>query len=143
MNWWEKLMQHTTWAGRRVLIVEDNTIVVMPLAYFLEDCGAEVIGPAPSLDAAFAAIDDAEQIDGAVLDVELGREMVWPVAFALRERGIPFVFATGSADGSIYPPAFLHARRFAKPYSEEAVAEGLHALIEDATTADSGLVASE
>ncbi len=133
-------MQHT-WAGRRVLIVEDNTIVAMPLVYFFEDCGAEVIGPVPTLHAALSAIDNTEQIDGAVLDVELGRELVWPLAFALNERGIPFVFATASANEGIYPSSLLPFPRIAKPYSEETVAESLHSLIEDAT--GPGLVAAE
>lgn len=135
-------MQHT-WAGRRVLVVEDNAIVAMPLVAYFEDCGASVIGPVTTLSAAFAALADAGQIDGAVLDVELGSEMVWPLALALGERDIPFVFATGSAGDNIYPKALRRYPRFAKPYCEDAVAESLHAMMSDATAEAGGLVPAE
>lgn len=127
-----------TWTGRRVLVVEDNPIVVMPLVAHIEGSGGRVIGPVPSLGRAFAALAEHAQIDGAVLDVELGRDKVWPLAFELRERGIPFVFATGSAEDSIDPPLQLHPR-FAKPYDEAAVARSLHALIEDEQIGESRL----
>lgn len=119
------------WAGRRVLIVEDNTIIAMPLISYFEVCGADVVGPASSLEAAFDALDRCDAIDAAVLDVELGCELVWPLAVELSERGIPFVFATGSADESIYPPALRQYPRIAKPYYESAVAASLHALVHD------------
>lgn len=34
-------------------------------------------------------------LDGAVLDVNIGGEAVFPIAEALTERGVPFIFATG------------------------------------------------
>lgn len=131
---------HQTWTGRRVLVVEDNAIVAMPLVVHLEDCGAEVIGPASSLGAAFAALEVHEQIDGAVLDVELGSEKVWPLAAVLNERGIPFVFATGSGEDWWYPPDLLSHPRFVKPYAEDAVADALLALIKSALAKRNRLV---
>lgn len=128
-----------SWTGLRILIVEDNALVAMPLLAHLEDCGALVIGPVPSLDAALASLDDHDRIDGAVLDVELGREKVWPLAFELGERGIPFVFATGSAEDCFYPPELQSHPRFVKPYAEEAVAAALHALIEYGPAVRDGL----
>ena len=53
-----------------------------------------MIGPAPSVAAAVSLIEAAE-IDGAVLDVNLGVELVYPVAERLAARGVPFVFVTG------------------------------------------------
>ena len=43
-------------------------------------------------------------IDAAVLDVNLGGEPVYPVADALMAAGVPFVFVTG------YGPAALEGR---------------------------------
>ncbi|MCL4766848.1 MAG: response regulator [Hyphomicrobiaceae bacterium] len=113
------------WTGRRVLVVEDNVIVAMPLIDFLEECGASVIGPVGSVRAALAALADTEAIDAATLDVELGREEVWPVAHALLARGVPFVFATGSTEDDRFPAPLRHIPRFDKPYATTAVAQAL------------------
>lgn len=125
---WEMWMQ-LTWTNRRVLIVEDNAIVAMPLVAHLEDCGAEVIGPVPTLDAALASLEEHAQLDGAVLDVELGSDKVWPLAMTLTRREIPFVFATGSAEDCLFPPSLLIYPRLVKPYAEEVVADALLSLI--------------
>lgn len=119
-----------TWAGRRVLVAEDNIVVAMPLVTHMEDYGATVIGPVPSLGAAFAALAHCGHIDGAVLDVELGNEMVWPFAAVLKERGVPFVFGTALVEDCLYPSEFLPHPRFFKPYAEDAIADALRTLIE-------------
>lgn len=138
---WEMWM-HFTWTNRRVLIVEDNAIVAMPLVAHLEDCGAEVIGPVPTLDAALAGLEEDAQIDGAVLDVELGSDKVWPLALTLTRREIPFVFATGSAEDCLFPPSLLTYPRFVKPYAEEVVADALLTLIAAAPAKRDGLLSA-
>ncbi|HEX8471410.1 MAG TPA: response regulator, partial [Brevundimonas sp.] len=80
--------------GRRVLIVEDEYVIAMEIAGILEDCGAEIVGPAGSVSLAIQLIAQEAPIDAAVLDVNLGRERVFPVAETLNLRNIPFVFAT-------------------------------------------------
>lgn len=83
----------------KVMIVEDEALVAMMVEDMLQDLGCEVI-------ASFGAVADAlawlgcghPPPDGAVLDVNIGGEMVFPVAEELRERGVPFVFATGYGD---------------------------------------------
>lgn len=121
-----------SWTGRRVLVVEDNGLVALPLIAHLEDCGAAVIGPVPSMQAAFAVLARGEPIDGAVLDVDLDGTLVWPLAAALEKRGIPFVFATGSTEVSLYPDHLQQHPRFSKPYDEDAVAGTLLELIAEA-----------
>lgn len=80
---------------RRVLVVEDDFFVASSLALCLEADGIEVIGPAASVTAALELIARDEAIDGAVLDINLNGEMVYPVAETLRGRGVPYVFTTG------------------------------------------------
>ena len=46
---------------------------------------------------ALQLLDRGGRIDAAILDVNLDGERVAPVADALRERGIPFVFSSGHA----------------------------------------------
>src|SRR5262245_56811970 len=66
--------------GKRVLLVEDQALLAMELQFALEDEGAEVLGPALSLSAAVRMVNEAKEIDAAVLDVDLSGEDVYPVA---------------------------------------------------------------
>lgn len=85
---------NSPFAGRRVLVVEDEMLVAWPLEDILVELGCMVIGPAASVNQALAMIE-ANAIDVAVLDVNLNGEMSYPVADALAARGVPFVFVTG------------------------------------------------
>ena len=81
----------------RVILVEDEALVALMMEDLLRELGCEVAGSFGALEAAlqWLAAQD-EPPDGAVLDVNLGGgELVFPLAHALRERGVPFVFATG------------------------------------------------
>lgn len=81
-------------AGRSVLVVEDEMMVAWMLEDQLAELGCTVVGPAATIAQALAMID-AETIDIALLDVNLNGEMSYPVADALTQRGVPFVFSTG------------------------------------------------
>jgi CheY-like chemotaxis protein len=91
----------TEFEGRRVLLVEDETMIAMLLQDLLGDLGCEVVGPAYALDPALelAAGDDA--IDVAILDVNLAGRPVFALADALRGRGVPMVFSTGYGSGGL------------------------------------------
>lgn len=90
-----------TFAGRRVLVVEDDFVIAMDMAAGLSDAGGVVSGPVATVADARALLDAGEAIDGAVLDVNLGGETVFSLAAMLRQRGIPMVFATGYDRGAI------------------------------------------
>ncbi len=108
--------QGTCLAGRRVLVVEDEILVATTIECEVEGAGAQVVGPAYTLDEALALALDGETIDIAVLDINLGRFKVWPVAEALNHRGIPYVFASANAFGAnAIPQPFAAAPRFDKP----------------------------
>lgn len=116
-------MKSTQLAHKRVLVVEDDYLVAMDIARALERAGAEVIGPAPAVD---AALDALEQMlpDAAILDINLGGEMAFPVADALLARGVPFVFATGY-DAQVIPSRFTHVKRCEKPMASEQICAAL------------------
>ena len=98
------MMEPNLLAGRRVLLVEDDYFIADELRRDFAKTGAEVLGPVGRVDEALALIDKSAHIDGAVLDVKLHDEMVYPVADALLERGVPFVFATGYERAQIPAP---------------------------------------
>ncbi len=87
-------------SGRRILLVEDETLVSMVIEEALRDLGCAIVGPVGTRDQALA-LAKAEPLDGALLDVNLAGEPVYPVADALFSRGIPFAFVTGSGQGGI------------------------------------------
>jgi chemotaxis family two-component system sensor kinase Cph1 len=100
--------------GRRILLAEDATIVAMELFAIMENAGAQVLGPAATVDRAMT-LAKTEKIDCAVLDVNLNGEMAFPVAQWLRAHGVPFIFVTGYGDPSMWPADFRDAERLSKP----------------------------
>lgn len=107
--------------GLRILLVEDEELVALALEDMLIDMGSKVVGPAYSLSEALTLIDSAE-IDGAILDVNLGGERVYPVADILAARHIPFVFITGYGSAGLRD---LDRNRpvLQKPYRADSLAE--------------------
>ena len=79
----------------RVLIVEDEALLAMEMAQAFGDLGWSIVGPAATVEEALRLIADNAVIDAAVLDVNLGGELVYPVADRLEVLGVPFVFCTG------------------------------------------------
>lgn len=82
-------MVEATLAGRSVLVVEDDYYLADEHARALETAGAIVLGPAPSVAAALDLLGREAALEAAVLDVNLGGEMVYAVADTLAVRGIP------------------------------------------------------
>src|ERR1700757_4118740 len=105
--------------GRRILVVEDEYLLAAELAQFLEAHGAMVVGPFKSVSSAMEALA-REAIDGAVLDVNLGGERVYPVANALIARSVPIVFATGYDELLMHRP-YLGLPRCQKPIDKQAL----------------------
>jgi CheY-like chemotaxis protein len=89
-----------------------------------EENGAQVIGPVGNIDDALAMIAEPPRIDGAVLDINLREVMVFPVADALRARGVPFVFATGYEENAV-PNRLRDAIHCEKPIEPARLAEAL------------------
>jgi CheY-like chemotaxis protein len=78
----------------RILIVEDEMLVAMNIEDMLLDLGHEVAGIASRLEPALALAREG-QFDLALLDVNLAGQQSFPIAEVLRDRGLPFLFATG------------------------------------------------
>jgi CheY-like chemotaxis protein len=103
--------------GKRVLVVEDEFIVALVIEDFLLECGCIIVGPCGKVTGALEVIS-AEPIDLAILDVNLAGETVYPVAYALAERGIPFLFTSGYGDEAM-PAEHPDWKVCAKPFRRD------------------------
>lgn len=105
--------------GLRVLVLEDDYYLATDTAEALTEAGATVVGPVNDPVSA-AALAETEELDCAVLDINLGDGPSYEAARALAQRDIPFVFVTGY-DQSIIPAEFRSAVQLQKPLTESHV----------------------
>ncbi len=117
----------------RILLVDDEPLISMLVEDWLAELGHEVVGPARSLQDGLA-LADSDGLDGAILDLRLGDENSYPLANALRARGVPFAFATGDG-GPNDEPGFETALLLAKPFDYEGVKSVLDQLLGQAPAA--------
>jgi PAS domain S-box-containing protein len=80
--------------GRRVLLVEDEALVAMMIQECLTEWGHSVVGPIGRASEALVAAKESN-FDAAILDINLGDGLAYPIAEVLSARGVPFVFVTG------------------------------------------------
>lgn len=115
----------TALAGKRILVVEDEFLLALDAAASLEACGAEVVGPAHSIERALA-LAAAETLDAAMLDVNIKGANSLAIALALERRGVPIVYATGyGAKPQDWPAGPV----IDKPYSAEQIGGALAAIL--------------
>jgi DNA-binding NtrC family response regulator len=88
-----------TLEGLRLLVVEDDAILLMDLEQILESAGAEIVLCRSVADALAALAEN--RIAAAVLDFRIGQETIVPVARQLSQRGTPFIFYTGQLAGDL------------------------------------------
>lgn len=112
-------------AGRTILVVEDEFFVGLEVVQTLEASGADVIGPARSLDEAESLAADSH-IDMAVLDVDLEGQYSFELALKLQQRGVRVVFATAHADDtSLFRGPAATIPRVGKPTTERSLLRAL------------------
>ena len=111
-------------SGRRVLLVEDEALVAMLLETILEDMGCVPVGPAGTVEEGLAMVADPAPLDAALLDVNLAGHQVFPIAEALKARGVPFVFSTGYGESGL-PDEWRGHATVQKPFTESAIRAAL------------------
>lgn len=108
---------------RRVLVVEDESLVAMLLETMLEDMGCTPVGPASTVDEGLKLASE-ERLDAALLDVNVAGTPVFAVAEALESRGIPLVFSTGYGEGGL-PENWRGRPTVQKPFTEAVIRDAL------------------
>jgi CheY-like chemotaxis protein len=123
--------------GTRVLVVDDEAIIVMLIEAILEGLECKVVGTATFFQ---DALEKARSlpIDVALLDVNLAGEMSYPVAEVLQSRNIPFAFVTGY--GAVtFPSGLRVAPVLAKPFKPDQLVK----ILRDTITGANARIQSE
>ena len=103
-------------AGRHILVVEDEMLILLNIEDMLADLGCTSVSAATTVDQALALIG-AQAFDAAMVDVNLDGTKSYPVAEALAARGVPFAFSTGYSGQSI-ADGYRDRPVLGKPYSD-------------------------
>ncbi len=115
-------------SGRRVLIVEDESLVAMLLETILADLGCDVVGPESNIEDGLNVASGTAPLDAALLDVNVAGQEIFPVAEALKARGVPFVFSTGYGEAGL-PEHWRGNPTVQKPFTEGAIRDALMAAL--------------
>ncbi|MGE3993724.1 response regulator [Pseudorhodoplanes sp.] len=99
-----------------VLVVEDEPIIAIDMKYSLADLGVRQVHVAPSLSAGYT-IFRSKPLDLAILDVNIGTDLVFPLAAGMVSKKIPIVFSTGRAPGE-FPAEWTAHPIIQKPWDE-------------------------
>lgn len=114
-----------------VLVVEDEPIIAMALAFAIREAGGEVVGPAASVKTALTLLE-THTVAGAIMDVNLTDGTVLPVVEYLMQRQVPLIVQSGigipTALANLYPDLIVRI----KPVVADVLVEELAALIVDA-----------
>jgi CheY-like chemotaxis protein len=110
------MTEQSALGGYRILIAEDNLFAAIELEQYLMDLGCHVVGPAATVDDALRLAKE-EQLNGALLDLNLRDQSALPVAEELMARAIPLILTTGYDDTSI-PEKLAPVPRIRKPFLE-------------------------
>ncbi|WP_404334647.1 HWE histidine kinase domain-containing protein [Sphingomonas sp. MMS12-HWE2-04] len=112
-----------------VLLVEDSLIIAMDAEDILSRLGAQRVVTAGTVRQALAEID-AEKLQVAVLDVNLGAETSLGIADHLSKLGVPFLFATGYGEQLRLPEDHAAVPVIQKPYTLLSVGQALRQALE-------------
>jgi CheY-like chemotaxis protein len=108
--------------GLRVLILEDEPLIAMMTSRIVRELEAEVVGPFASITEASQAL--ATPVDAALLDVNVGGQLVYGFADEIRNAGAPIIFVTGYQSGAI-DPRFADETVLTKPVDSDDLAAAL------------------
>jgi DNA-binding response OmpR family regulator len=112
--------------GRRILVLEDEFLIAMDVEQICRDHGASQVLIARTLEEAEAAAANSV-FDAAIIDIMLGNDSTLEFAASLRERRIPFAFASGYSDLDEIASAFPEIRIIGKPYSGDDLVQAIAA----------------
>lgn len=113
-------------SSRRILVVEDEMVLLMTIEDMMADLGCESVTSASTVDKA-VSLANGQVFDAAILDMNLNGDTSRPVADTLVARGVPFIICTGNR-GDVWDD-FRAAAILQKPYTYDKLVEILAGLL--------------
>ena len=83
-------------SGRRILVIEDEMLILMMIEDMLADLGCDSVAVASKIGPAISLIE-GQDFDTAMLDMNLNGIESYAVADALTARDVPYFFSTGNS----------------------------------------------
>src|SRR5258705_595571 len=117
--------------GTRVLVVEDDFVLLLELEWILSAAGAKIVGLCQTTEQAHAYLR-RDDIDIAVLDFQLRGETSLSVAQELARRSTPFIFYTGQPEIDLITGQWPKCKIISKPGKPEELVAALTSLISEA-----------
>ena len=114
----------------RILVVEDSFLVISALEDLFKEFGWTTVGPATRVSDGLL-LARIENLDAALLDVNLNGEMSWDVALALKERGVPFLFSTGYGANAALPAQLAGSPVICKPFDLDELEQRMRGVIDE------------
>lgn len=109
------------------LVVEDNMIIAMEAEELLREMGYADCHVCSSVRSALQIIAD-HPIAFALLDIDLGSETSEEIAAVLREKGTPFIFASGYNEFPELAEELTDVPVVTKPYTASDIAAAIAGL---------------
>jgi CheY-like chemotaxis protein len=113
--------------GLRVLVLEDEFLIAMDVEQLCRDNGAADVTIVREL--AEIDLDGPLAFDVAIVDLMLGGASTLGFAGRLRDRGIPFIFASGYSNQEDITADFPGTVLVPKPYSGADLVEAVAAAV--------------
>ena len=113
--------------GQKRRVVEDEALVAMLIEDMIHDSGDEMVGSACRLSDALVLAQET-QADVALLDINLGGALAYPVADVLRERGMPIVFTSGYGSAGLIE-RIQDCPMLDKPFDQPSLEHAIHAIL--------------
>jgi CheY-like chemotaxis protein len=105
----------------RILVLEDEFLVLMMIEGMLADSGFRHVETATTVTKALALLS-AQQFDAAMIDLNLRGENSYDVADQLVAKRIPFFFCTGNSASDMSEEYRSHPA-LRKPFDERGLAK--------------------
>jgi len=109
-----------------VLVVEDEPLIGIVIEDVVDELGHNVVGPATELNQALDLATNA-LVECAILDINIRGGESYPVAFALLDRGVPILLATGHGPHTL-PARLREEACLSKPFTTKQLDEALRKL---------------
>ena len=110
----------------RILLAEDELLVALDIEAMLRQLGHEVVGPAATVNEV-ERLALREDLEGALLDVNLRGARIFRVLPRLLARSLPVILSSGYDQATLFPDEFRGLPVLVKPYDARQLESMLNA----------------